>query len=505
MSIARQFFKNILTSWAAYVIRLALGFVFVPYIATTFGTERYGVWVIIFQAISYITLFDFGFERAVIRFVARYWAQGDEEAVRRTLSTSQGLFLVLAPVVLLTVVAVSLFLFDWLKISDPSIISEATVALIVIGVLLATRFALGAINHALAGLQRFDILNAIDIGEEILRFSSMALLLSLGHGMIELAVAILLVNLLRLGAGWFWLRKVEPSVRWDPRRFDRERFKELYRYSKMSFGITLAWLVIFNSDSILLGMIASASAAGIYAPAAQLMLYMRHVVNAIGIPLTPAISHLEAKGRDEGVVRTYLTGLKYVSYISFFLSVGVIIFARPFVSLWLPAEFAETGEVMVILAVGSAIFLPQIIGNSILFGIEKHRYLFYVLVCEAALKIGLSLVLIPAFGAKGMAVAAAAPQFILYLTLYPHFMSKVLGRSVMEILGTATRPAGLALLTTGAVALTMRALIPPTSWGAFIVDIFLTGLIALAVGWFLVVEPTERGRLYGAIRSRLGR
>lgn len=503
MSISRQLFKNILTSWAAYGIRLALGFLFVPYIATVFGSERYGVWVIIFQAISYLTLFDFGLERAVIRFVAKYYAQRDEEAIRRTLATSQGIFLLLAPLVLIALIVVAMVLFDWLKVTDDSIRTEGQIALIIIGALLATRFALGAINHALAGFQRFDITNSLDIGEEILRFGSMALLLYLGYGMIGLAIAILGVNLLRIAGGWFALRKIAPRLDWNPRKFDRERFRELFRYSKMSFGITLAWLVIFNSDSILLGMISSAAAAGIYAPAAQLMLYMRHVVNGIGIPLTPAISHLEARGQDQGVVRTYLTGLKYVSFISFFLATGVILYAKPFVALWLPAEFVETGEVMIILAVGSAIFLPQIIGNSILFGIERHRYLFYVLVCEVLLKIGLSLVLIGPFGPRGMAIAAAVPQVILYLTLYPYFMSKVLGYPMESMLGVSARSGTIALVATTIVGLPLRLLFPPESWGPFALDILITTAVALLVGWSVVMDPVDKQRILVALKSRL--
>ena len=252
-------------------------------------------------------------------------------------------------------------------------------------------------------------------------------------------------------------------------------------------------------------MISSAAAAGIYAPAAQLMLYMRHVVNAIGIPLTPAISHLEAKGQDAGVVRTYLTGLKYVSFISFFLATGVILFAKPFVALWLPAEFADTGEVMIILAVGSAVFLPQIIGNSILFGIERHRYLFYVLVCEAVLKIGLSLALIGPYGVRGMAIAAAAPQVILYLTLYPYFMSKVLGYPIEGMLGVSARSGIIALVVTATVGLTLRFALPPENWGMFATDVLATGLVAALVGWFAVMEQFDRDRILSAIKGRFSR
>ena len=52
MTIARLFFKNILSSWVAYAIRLALGFLFVPYITSVFGSEEYGVWVTVAPSVQ---------------------------------------------------------------------------------------------------------------------------------------------------------------------------------------------------------------------------------------------------------------------------------------------------------------------------------------------------------------------------------------------------------------------------------------------------------------------
>ena len=121
------------------------------------------------------------------------------------------------------------------------------------------------------------------------------------------------------------------------------------------------------------------------------------------------------------------------------------------------------------------------------------------------MKIGLSLVLIPTYGAKGMAIDAAAPQFILYLTLYPYFMAKVLGRPMLQILGIATRPAALALIVTGITALAMRMLLPPATWPTFVIDVLVTGAVALAFGWSFVVERSERDRLLSAIKNRFGK
>ena len=258
-------------------------------------------------------------------------------------------------------------------------------------------------------------------------------------------------------------------------------------------------MIIFSTDSLLLGLLASSAAAGIYAPGAQLMLYLRHIVNAIGIPLIPAVSQLESTGNFDRIRDIYFRGLKYISYFSFFLTVGVILYARSFVGLWLKPEFADSAQVMIILAVSSAFFLPQIIGNSILFGIEKHKYLLYVLVCEASIKIVLSFLLIGKYGLTGMALAATIPQLLLYVTIYPYFMARVLNLPLHRIVLYSLGPGLAALVVTLPSALYIKYILPPLSWPTFLANIALVTAVAALPAWFLL-EAEDRRMLFKLIK-----
>lgn len=500
VQLGQQLIRNILSSWGGYVVRLIITFFFVPYIASVFGDARYGVWVIIFQTINYFSLLDIGLTSALTRFVSKHLSAKDFPRISQVLSTSSALYLVVGSIVFGGVyLFVSLF-FDHFKIGDPSLIEEGKNALLILGAFMSFNFLLLPYGNSLVAFQRHDVTRILATGEELVRVVVMVWLIANGYGLESLAVVILLVSVVKHLAGVYWLKRLYPQVSFSPHMIEGQTARTLLGYSRVSFGITIGWLVMFNTDTFLLGLLSSSAAAGVYNPGTQLMLYLRNIVNSIGTPLIPAISHVEATGEQERISSIYLRGVKYVAYLSVLLTVGVVIYARSFVALWLPPEFSRAADVMIILAFGSAVFLPQIIGNSVLFGVGQHRYILWTLAWESLIKIVLSLVLIPAYGLIGMAFANTVPQICLYLTLYPVFMGRVLKISPWRILVWKGRSMILALCVTLPTALLVRYVLPPASWAALGVNILLVVLAALIPGYF-ILEPDDRRKIISFFRK----
>ncbi len=489
--IGQQLVRNILSSWGGYVIRLIITFFFVPYIASVFGDARYGVWVIIFQTINYFSLLDIGLTSALTRYISRYLSEDDYPRINQILNTSNLLYFVVGSLVFGGIYLFVTFFFHYFKIGDPALIVEGKNALLILGAFMAFNFYLLPFGNSLAGFQRHDITRVLAVIEEVVRVLIMVWLINQGYGLVALALVILTVSVLKHLAGVIWLKSLYPRVQFSIGKSDTATVKMLLSYSRVSFGITVGWLIIFNTDTFLLGILSSSVAAGVYNPGAQLMLYLRNIINSIGTPLMPAISHIEASGDIEKVRDVYLRGIRYISYLSFLLAVGVLIYARPFVDLWLPAEFAGAANVMMILAFGTAVFLPQIIGNSVLFGIGEHKYILYTLIAESVAKIVLSIILIPKYNLSGMALANAIPQVVFYLTLYPFFMSRVLQLSYRRIMLTGFFPAMLAVAVSAPVALLMRMYIPPLNWGSLAADVLTVAVVTMIPAYF-ILEPDDR-------------
>lgn len=492
LKLGQQLFKNILSSWAGFFIRIVITFIFVPIITSTYGDARYGVWVILFQTINYFSLLDLGLGTALTRYVSKYLSQKNVLKINKVLNSANVIYFILGTLVLAGVYLFVVFFFNYFKIGSSELISEGKTALLILGFSLAINFYLFSFGNSLAAFQRHDINRLLTIVEEIVRVVIWIWLIKNGYGLVSLALVILIMNLLRHLAAIIILKKLYPEIKFSFSLPDQKMTKKLLGYSKISFGITIGWLIIFNTDTFLLGLFSSSAAAGIYNPGTQLMLYLRNFVNAIGVPLTPAISHLDTNNDRERIKRIYHKGIKYVSYFSFVALVGVIFYAHPFVKLWLPPEFYQSADVMIILSIGTAFFLPQIIGNSILFGSENHKHILQVLILESLSKIILAVILIPRYNIIGMAFANTIPQIIFYTTLYPYYMSRLLRISYRHIITTILSMGLLGTLVSLPTALWLKKIIPVNSWSMLVINVFIILIIALLPAYFIIDREDKR-------------
>jgi len=195
--LKKQLMRNIWSSWAGYAVRIVISFLFVPYITSVLGDARYGVWVIVFQTINYFTLLDLGLEKALVRFLSKYLGKRDFLRINRTLNTTFGLYLIAGSIIIVGAWLTATFLFDFFQIGDPSLAAEGKSVLIIIGLFSGIRFYLLPFTASLVGFQRSDISAALHTIEEIVRAAVLVWLLLNGYGMVSLALAILVVSVVR--------------------------------------------------------------------------------------------------------------------------------------------------------------------------------------------------------------------------------------------------------------------------------------------------------------------
>lgn len=503
MSLSRQFLLNIFSSWYAHAIRLVIAFFFVPYITSILGDSRYGVWVITFQAINYFTLLDLGMNAALIRFVSKFLGEKNFEKINRVINTALFFYLGVGIVVAALIFIFANYFFGILRIDISAYAQEGATAMSILGIYLGIRLIMVPLTGSLVAFQRLDIANAINVIEEIFRTIAMIVLLFNGYGLVEMAEAVLIINIAKHVVAVVILKRLHSEVKIRPAQFDKDTFKSLFDYSKTAFGISAAWILIFNSDSLLLGIVSSTAAAGVFNPAVQVMYNLRMIVNAIGIPLTPAVSHLDAVADTETIARMYLRGLKYTSYLTFLICTGVVLYSQSFIMLWLPEEFSSAAGVMQILAISGAFYLPQILGNSVLLGLDKHKYLLSVLLIEVTSKVALAIVLIKPYGLIGMAIATAIPQLILYTTVYPNYVARVLGLTFTQVMRPVLISGLIATVMTGIAGTLATLWMPPETWKTLITNVLIV-LIVNIVPAYLMIEKKDLDKLKSLVKRKAG-
>src|SRR5208283_4036230 len=93
---------------------------------------------------------------------------------------------------------------------------------------------------------------------------------------------------------------------------------------------------------------------------------------------------------------------------------------KVFFTLWVGARYAESSTpVLIILSVSQAAAMAQFSSGSILYGLNKHKYLSFLLIIEAVFNLAISVVLAKPLGIVGVALGTAIPDVIVNLFVLP--------------------------------------------------------------------------------------
>jgi len=496
-SVRGQFIKNIFTTWAGMVINLAIAFLFTPYLISMLGKARYGIWSLIFSIVAYAALADLGMKQSIVRFVSKHLAKKEWKEVGSVISTAGKIYFIISMVILAATFVTAFGLLRYFKIPD-EYFGIARTILLVLGINEAFRYFTIPFT-SLGAFHRFDVSSYFNVGLRLTQTLGMIVLLELGYGLIEMAILVLGLNILmRFGMNSF-LRKTFPDVKVSLSLIRSDKAKELINYGIISFLIVIAWTLIYYTDNIVIGAFLSVEAVAVYSVAAMIITQIRSSIQIVAVPLVPAVSHIDASEDKSKIMEIYERASKYLYYVSGFLAISFLLFGGHFILLWVGEEFIEAIKVLYILIIAGAVYLPQTMANSVLFGISKHKIAFYVLLAEGLSNIGLSLLLVKPYGIIGVALGTAIPQIIIYSIFYPIVFYKAMAAGVGKFYLSALKSLFWSIIFVLPAAYLVIRLIPPDGWVKFFIDCIIVTVFMLIGLMAVVLHKEDRRRIFDKV------
>jgi len=332
---------------------LLVGVVAIPMLVHALGTARFGILMIVWMLIGYLSLFDLGMGRALTNLVAQKVAKSEEESLPPLIWTASLLMLGLAACAGLLLASGSHWLvYSVLKI-PVALKHESLVSLCILSCALPAVILSSGFRGVLEAYQRFDAANAVRIPMGILSFAGPLAVLPFSHSLIPVVTV--------LGAGryigaisYFVAGRILlPVMRMAP-QWDAALVRPL-----LNFG---GWMTVSNvvapmmegMDRFLVGAIVSVQAVGYYATPYEVVTKLLVIPIAFGGVLFPAFS--AALVSDATRARhAYRRTQKLLAVLMAPVILLVILGARPGLGIWLGLDFA-THSTMVLQALSVGIF-----------------------------------------------------------------------------------------------------------------------------------------------------
>ena len=419
--VKRRLLLGAATNWLAFAATLLVGFFLTPYLVRRLGDGPYGVWAFVESILAYFTLFDLGIAACVVRFVARFHTTGDRDELNRLVSTALALFLGLGALAfaigggLLPVVLPSL---ENAGVPRDEVLAFALLML----ANLATTLPLSLFPSVLDGLERFGPKSAVRVSVLAVRTIGTVVIMEKQPSLLALGVLFTACNLAEHGAFALLSFRLLPGLRFSGRLVDRATLRRVKGYSLNAFLAMVAGRTCVQSGIVIVGALMGAAPVTYFALASRLVEFAKALLRTATNTLTPAVSSLEAAGDTDAIRQLFLRGTRWVLYLILPVHLGLIVFGRPFLSVWLGGvEYADRCYLpLVILSSTLTLVIAQSMAARILYGTGRLTQFARAAMLEAVGNVGLSVVLGVRYGLIGVAIGVALPNLVMCLWVIGH-------------------------------------------------------------------------------------
>ena len=411
--IGNRLVANAAANFFGQALLLALSFFATPYLIAHFGASRYGVLVLVLSLVNLLALFEMGFNSGLVKHLAASIGQGRPDEAECYLRTGLALYLAVGAVV---AVGVSLGA-GWAAtrfFHVPAwLAGEAVTGFDLASVAFLLRFVGGVYNAVPIAAQRFDVVNGLFVGTEVVRIGGSVLVVFLGWLVRAVLAVNIFSNLLFLAGSILAARRMLPGLRHWP-RISRRHLLVLLHFSKFSAVSQLASRIGNGLDGIVIAHLLPVAYVAFYVVPSALCFKIWALVGNVTSVTFPAASALAAASEPARLRELYLRASKMVFALAGLPALALAVTSDRFLGEWINAEFARQGALALeLLSCGVLVNCLMHVPDTLANGLGRPAIPAGFNVAETILKFGLFFALVPRFGVAGAAAAYVAAQILL--------------------------------------------------------------------------------------------
>lgn len=396
---SKQIKTGALLSYLLIITNTLYGIFFTPFLLQSLGSGEYGVYRIIGSFIGSITILDLGIGSTVLRYISKYNAEKNKDAM----ANFSAMALIQAAVLSFLMAVICAFFYTKLdSIYDQSLTSEELIQakkLYSVFVLILIFSTFEKVTFGiLSGCEQFILANGAKLFCIILKVvlaygilnswpnSLYLLFIDLG-----ISVVVLLIHLFYIN------KRLQLKIRliyWD-----NSVFKQSFNYTILMFLQSIAVQFNGNLDNLVIGAYIGSTAVAVYSIGLQLYNMYEQFAIAFSDLMLPTVSRQIAAGASREALEDTVIKVGRLEFImlSGALS-GFLIIGREFIQLWLGNEYTFAWIVAALLMVPTTIPLIQNVCLAILRAENRMQFRTYAVCSMAIFNLAITVWGVPRFG-----------------------------------------------------------------------------------------------------------
>jgi O-antigen/teichoic acid export membrane protein len=408
LSRSKRYSRNVLWTLGGQAGIMAVNFFSVRYLIHGFGSEAYGVYLLMYAVASYLGLFQFGAGLATLKYVAEARAAGEDGALRDALRHSAKIHFIgvgLASAALW-------FGSGWLvrSVFEVPFYYRTSAEWLLRAAAVGGVFAAGIqwVSAAFQGFQRFAWPTFLSLFQALLMPLGLVGVLAVGRGLGAAAVWYVAVQAGTFAVGgWaLWL-----AMREHPGKKGALAFAPFARYGIAFWPGALSSVASGQIDKTFVASALNISELTYYAVPSGILQRLQTLPSAMAHALMPVLSEADrAHGREE-LIRLYLRAARALFVLSLPPLALLLVLMPQFLTLWLGPVFADhAAGAARLLVLAQVCALAYHAPNSLAGSLGGGHLTSGSAWAQALLSLILWWVLIPRYGIAGAAAGALVAQ-----------------------------------------------------------------------------------------------
>ena len=389
-------------NYVVIVLNILVGLLYTPFLLRMLGQNDYGIYSLVASVISYLTVLDLGFGNAIIRYTAKFRAEGKVQEQYELF----GMFLIIYTVIGLVAMLLGFGLYTHADVwfGNTMTVEELSTTRIMLLLLifnLAFTFPMSVFGAIILAYERFVFPKVVNILRILLNTGIMILLLEMGYRVIAMVVLQTVFNVFTLVCNYFYC-KYKLRIKIWFRNFRWSFLKEVSTYSLWIFLSVIMDRIYWNTGQFVLAVYVNTAAVAVFAVAVQLgILYMSFSTSISGVFL-PKVTGMVASNDNREEISSLFIRTGRIQYIVMALILsGFVVFGHDFILLWAGEEYTDAYSIALLFFIALTVPMIQNLGITILQARNqmKFRALSYLVI--GAVSLLLQLLLSKHYGALG--------------------------------------------------------------------------------------------------------
>ena len=390
-----------------------VGLLYTPYLLRMLGQSEYGLYSLVASVVAYLTIMDFGFGNAIIRYTARFRAEGNVGKQESMF----GMFALIYSVIGLVAMAAGLVLvFNVDSLFSASMtqveLSRARTMLLILTFNLAFTFPLSIFGSIITAYEDFIFQKLVQIARILLNTAVMICLLHLGYKAVAMVLVQTAFNLATLLLNFFRYRyKVHIKFRFN--HFDLSLLKEVALYSFWIFLGVIIDRIYWSTGQFVLGAMVGTAAVAVFAVAINLQSMYMSFSTAISNVFLPRVSSMVSRNCSDSDLSDLFIRTGRIQYVvlSFILS-GFIVFGRQFIAIWAGEGYEDSYLIALMFFLSLTVPLIQNLGITILQAKNQMKFRSLLYIGIALCSLVFQVLLARPYGGVGVAAAVSGALFL---------------------------------------------------------------------------------------------